>query len=365
MAYRFDAGQPIPKEVRRIFFEEIDSAVKQLTKGKDRDESIHEARKSVKKLRGLLRIITPLIGKGTYRKENRKLGGIGRKLSELRDAHVIVEIFEAVVKEAEAHQTFDGELVRSLRSRLEAHKSETEQKINVDETLRSAVSSLQSIRGHVDDYQLDGRGFESLERGFKDVYRRGRKAMKQAAKTPNADNFHNWRKRVKDHWYHMRLLGALNSSFIDAREGELKKLETWLGDDHNLVVLRETIDDGRAELDDPEQVRQFLAVAKQHGQNLRQKALALGEQLYALKPKQLLKELVKAREIWPAESGNAHTDPSSLAASSIGTDQQSAGSESASVIPAQNNGRDSDRTRQQRKAAGSASPQRSRAKARA
>src|SRR3954463_6564818 len=137
MAYRFDAGQPIPDEVRRVFFEEIDSAIKQLTirKDKDRDESIHEARKSVKKLRGLLRLVTPLIGKGTYRKENQQLGGIGRKLSELRDARAMIEIFEAVVKEAETQEKLDTDLVQSIRGRLEQHKSETEQNIDVEETL--------------------------------------------------------------------------------------------------------------------------------------------------------------------------------------------------------------------------------------
>jgi CHAD domain-containing protein len=367
MAYRFDAGQPIPDEVRRVFFEEIDSAIKQLTKRKDKDcdESIHEARKSVKKLRGLLRLVTPLIGKGTYRKENQQLGGIGRKLSELRDARAMIEIFEAVVKEAETQETLDTDLVQSIRGRLEQHKSETEQNIDVEETLNAAVVALQAVRGHVNDYQLTERGFECLERGLKNVYRRGRRAMKQAAKTSTADDLHNWRKRVKDHWYHVRLLGDLDIPFVHTREDELKRLETWLGDDHNLVVLRETIDDRRAEFGHPKQVRQFLAITKRHGGEMREKALALGEHLYGLKPKQLLRELVKAQEIWPAESGDAHMANSHLAASQDGANQQSNESEQQ-FVPSQNvNGDDLGRIKQPRKKAGSVPSQRSRAKARA
>jgi CHAD domain-containing protein len=306
MAYRIDAGQPIPDEIRRVFFEEIDSAVKQLTThpSKDRDESIHEARKSLKKLRALLRLVTPLIGNETYRKENQALRGVGRKLSHLRDARATIEIFEAVVKEAEARKTLDGSLIQSIRSRLEEHKSQTEQRIDIEETLRSAVAALQSVRGHVDEYQLSPGGFEDLERGLKNVYRRGQKAMKKAVKTSAADNFHNWRKRVKDHWYHMRLLGALDTAFVETREEDLRKLETWLGDDHNLVVLRDTINSDGARFGHPKQVRQFLALIKQHGQELREKALGLGEYLYGLKPKRLITELGKAREIWPAESKN-------------------------------------------------------------
>ena len=355
MAYRFDPGQPISNEIRRVFFEEIDSAVKQLTRhaDKDRDESIHEARKSVKKLRGLLRLVTPLIGKATYRKENKALGDIGRKLSQLRDARAIIEIFEAVVKEAEAQKALDNDLIQSLRGCLEEHKSETEQKLAVEETLSGAVTALQAIRGHVDHYQLTNSGFEALERGLKDVYRRGRQAMKQAVKTPVADGFHNWRKRVKDHWYHLRLLGAINTAFVETREDDLRKLETWLGDDHNLVVLRETINEDHARFGHPKQVRQFLVLTKQHGEELREKALDLGGHLYGLKPKQLVRELGRAREIWPTQS----------AAVANGANWQSRKgkpqAKSAGIVHVGSNGRPP------RKKAASAPAPRSRVKARA
>ncbi|MBV9223947.1 MAG: CHAD domain-containing protein [Acidobacteriaceae bacterium] len=357
MAYRFNAEQPVPHEVRRILLEEIDSAVDELTKhkNKDRDESIHEARKSVKKVRGLLRLVAPLIGKGTFRKENEHLRGIGRKLSELRDACAIIEIFEAVVKEAEPQKLLADDLVQLLRGRLEEHKSATEQKINVEETLGSAVAALGTTREHVKGYQLDGAGFEGLERGLINVYRRGRKAMKQAGKAQDAVGFHNWRKRVKDHWYHVRLLGGLNTAFLQTREDDLKKLETWLGDDHNLVVLRDTINN-KASFGHPKQVRQFLAIAKQHGGELRDKALDLGQHLYGLKPKQLLGELAAARDAWPVPSNGLRPDSGSQNAS-LNLELQS---ESPKIAA---NG--SATARQPRKKAGSAPSQRSRARARA
>jgi hypothetical protein len=53
----------------------------------------------------------------------------------------------------------------------------------------------------------------------------------------NSDDarFHTWRRRVKDHWYHMRLLEHLNAT-AHARARRLTRLEAWLGDDHNLVL---------------------------------------------------------------------------------------------------------------------------------
>jgi CHAD domain-containing protein len=355
MAYRLSAGQPVSDEVRRILFEEIDFARNQLTKhkDKDRDESIHEARKSIKKLRGLLRLIKPLIGGETYQRENQHLRDVGRNLSELRDTRAIIEIFEAVVKEAEPQELLADEVVQSIRSRLEAHKSETEQNLNIDQTLGSAVSALDTLREQVNDYQLNGQGFESLERGLKNTYCRGRKAMSMAEKTPTPEEFHNWRKRVKDHWYHVRLLSDLNTAFINTREDDLKKLETWLGDDHNLVVLRETIDKDRAGFGHPKQIRHFLAITKKHGQELRAKAKALGERLYKPKPKQFLKELVGAREIWPTLDASANGD------------QQLADSSKSRTAKLETTAIHSNDERQPRKKVVSVPSQRSRAKKRA
>ena len=54
MAYRFKKNETIPHAVKRVFVEEIDWAVGQLGKEEDRIKAVHEARKSIKKIRSLL-----------------------------------------------------------------------------------------------------------------------------------------------------------------------------------------------------------------------------------------------------------------------------------------------------------------------
>src|SRR5207245_2593683 len=87
--------------------------------GKPRDKAIHQARKSVKKLRGLLRLIKPEMGK-LYVSESTALRDIGRALSELRDAAAILETFTSVVNE------YSGELkpsaVAVIRKGLQKRK---------------------------------------------------------------------------------------------------------------------------------------------------------------------------------------------------------------------------------------------------
>ena len=46
----------------------------------------------------------------------------------------------------------------------------------------------------------------AIESGLLRSYRDGRKAFAQARREPSIEALHTWRKRVKDLWYHERLL---------------------------------------------------------------------------------------------------------------------------------------------------------------
>src|ERR1700761_3974460 len=118
LPYRFKAGETVPDNIRRIVAEEVDWAVGRLRAAtpKTRDEAIHEARKSIKKLRGLLKLIRPELG-NHYRAENKALRAIGRKLSELRDASAIIETFDGTVEKYPDHP--QKHVLASIRKGLE------------------------------------------------------------------------------------------------------------------------------------------------------------------------------------------------------------------------------------------------------
>jgi hypothetical protein len=100
---------------------------------------------------------------------------------------------------------------------------------------------------------------------------------------PENRPFHTWRRRVKDHWYHMRLLEALTGR-AQVRTRRLKQLETWLGDDHNLVMLRATILEAPARFGDERMTAVVLGCAAKYETTLRRRALKSGRQLFASTP---------------------------------------------------------------------------------
>jgi len=61
-------------------------------------------------------------------------------------------------------------------------------------------------------------------------------------------------RRVKDHWYHARLLENMWAQVMNGYEESLKDLETRLGDDHNLVVLYDVVGQPPSTMGDPASV---------------------------------------------------------------------------------------------------------------
>ncbi|MBV8817896.1 MAG: CHAD domain-containing protein, partial [Acidobacteriaceae bacterium] len=158
MPYRLKAGEPVPEEIRRIASEEIESAVQQLstTGSKRRDKAIHEARKSIKKVRGLLKLMRPELDEA-YRRENTRLRDIGRQLSEFRDAHAMIETFDTVAgrfQDKLQSNSFDA-----IRQQLAQNKQQKEQAGNVTRAMKEAGSGLRSVLRGIRRWPLQTDGF--------------------------------------------------------------------------------------------------------------------------------------------------------------------------------------------------------------
>ena len=71
MAYRFKLQEPIAQEVRRVALEQIDIAEEKLASKDDVASAIHDARRCLKRLRALIRLVRPALGEDVYRRESR------------------------------------------------------------------------------------------------------------------------------------------------------------------------------------------------------------------------------------------------------------------------------------------------------
>jgi CHAD domain-containing protein len=300
MSYHLQLNETVPDGIKRVVCEEIEASAAQLD-SKDiekRDEAIHEARKSVKKIRAVLRAIRPELG-AKYREENARLRDVGRKLSEFRDAGAIIETFDGL--KDKYRDQLGRRTLGSIRRALISQKQKAEQGNQIETVLENTTKTLRGIGKDVESWQVHEDGFSAIAPGLQRTYRAGRKALANAKKRPSPENFHEWRKRVKDHWYHIRLLEGVWTDMMQAYERDLKDLETWLGDDHNLVVLRDKIA-GEPHLHGSQKdIELLLEFIGRYEKELREKAFELGERIYQDRPRLFTKRIELLWAAWQAQ----------------------------------------------------------------
>jgi CHAD domain-containing protein len=321
MAYRLKRGEPVPEGIRRIAAEELADAARRLTAARPatRDEAIHEARKSVKKVRALSRLMRPELD-GEYSRINRRLRNAGRQLSQLRDAGAIIETFDKLRKKYQ--DELGANSLLSIRRALAARKRQTERSISVLEVLRQSAASITAIGKGVKKWQLHTDGFTALHPGLHETFRRARKAMSRAKKNPLHENCHEWRKRVKDNWYQIRLLedlwtDVMQTDAIQADAKSLKDLETWLGDDHNLVVLHSQLTDSPEAFGKGGDLKILAGLIGKYQKELRENALSLGEQIYRKKPRDYVRRMKELWDAWQTGPKSREEQPKQERASGI------------------------------------------------
>jgi CHAD domain-containing protein len=131
---------------------------------------------------------------------------------------------------------------------------------------------------------LAGEGFEVVGPGLRRAYARGRRRMAEAQAETTDERLHEWRKRSKDLWYHLRLLRPAWRPVLEPLADQAHELSDLLGDDHDMVVLSAHLDDRGVALSD-EQRDHVGGLVTRRRSELQKEAFALGELLYAEKPK--------------------------------------------------------------------------------
>lgn len=300
MAYRLERGEGVISGLKRVVREEIESAGDHLAgkKKTTRDEAIHDARKSIKKVRATLRLVRDQLGE-SWTRENARLRDIAARLSQFRDAFAIIETFDDLKAKykSEAAPT----RLRSVRAGLTKRRNETGREEDVGIVVSAAATSLRRASKRVKRWPLEGDGFDAIAPGLEETYRNGRKALARARVDPSPETFHELRKRVKDHWYHVRLLEGLWTDVMRALEKSLKDLEDWLGNDHNLTVLRDTIVAEPAFYGKEKDIKLILELIAKYQRELRAQAVPLAEKIYEEKPRDFSRRMKHLWDTWQAQ----------------------------------------------------------------
>ena len=251
----------VPARLRSFLWRELRKAEQKLklVPGRDSGTPVHEARKSIKKLRAALRLAAKMFEKGRLRKAKSRLRAAAHFLAPLRDSKVLKKT------------------VSDLRKRNEPVPKQAKPP-SVQASLRKARKKLKKAESALHDLPWGEIDHQAWRAGFKRLYRRARRAMRKADSSRSDEDLHAWRRRTKDFYY---ALGLLNPDDLPGGTKALKETEQLadhLGDDHDLAFFEQQFSSSR----DRKTFQPLFRRAKKRRQRLQKKAFQVGRRLFDL-----------------------------------------------------------------------------------
>jgi CHAD domain-containing protein len=180
---------------------------------KNPDEPVHEARKSIKKLRAALRLARKMAPRRALDDVENPLREAAHALGPLRDHLVLNETVHGLARRGE--KTPPGPAAPDARPLLKLAR----------DRMRAMTSGWR---------RLSRAGFDSkgVEPGLERIYRRAKSKMERARKNAGDEALHAWRRRAKDLLYVLEMIAAPRRVVK-----ELDKLTNLLGKDHDLATF--------------------------------------------------------------------------------------------------------------------------------
>lgn len=225
MTYRLDISLPLGDAVRQVAREQTTQALEAIT---DREQTvawrIHELRKCCKKTRALLRLVRSSFP--DYKQANRLYRDTARLVSPHRDARVMATLAEHL--SADIHHDpvahwfdFQAELAEQVSP----------------EPLHGVALMLRNALVLLGEWRVDAIRREDILEGFAQNLKIVHKRSDSITAKSKNEKAHEWRKCVKDHWYHLRLLHNVLPIRDKGRVAAFNDLGELIGDAHDRAVF--------------------------------------------------------------------------------------------------------------------------------
>ena len=301
MDYRLKQGESVPKGTRRMAAEQLDRALEYLgCQDGERDKHVHEARKATKRLRALVRLVRRDLGDEVYALENQCYRAAGQRLSELRDATVLVETLDRLV-ESLGEDVPESRFARVRVWLVERRDRAYGQVDSSNRAVQEAIAVLAQARECLEHWNLQRRGWGGIRAGVQRIYARGRRDFAGAYALPSDEAFHDWRKQVKYLWYHTQILENIWPSVMRAQAAELDQLGELLGRDHDLAVLRTTVLTEFPRAGATATLRALERRINGVRTQMQARARLLAERIYLERPREFSRRLGGYWRVWQAE----------------------------------------------------------------
>ncbi len=288
MGFRLKLREPLPDGLKRVFREQIQSALELCRHpAKERGVTVHEVRKHLKKLRAAMRLAISEVGKNCHAREDRCVRKIGKLVSDLRDAQVRLQTLiqlRAETAKGPKDNPFPRieELLSLERESFSAAFAGWQ---------KQAIPKLERAAERMSKWPLADITWKQICGVVAKSYRRGQNRLAKALKKRDPESFHVWRMSVKELWYQLRILRPLNRLVLEEIASDAKTLSELLGRAHDFAFLLTRLDRERGDQALYDELVQLQKLIRKRGKRLHRDALELGRRFYAEPAKAFAKRI--------------------------------------------------------------------------
>ena len=278
MGFRLKLREPLPDGLKRVFREQMESTLELCRHpAKQRGVTVHEVRKHLKKLRAAMRLAIPEVGKNRHAREDCCVRKIGRLVSDLRDAQVrlqtLIQLRDETAKKPENSPFPHIEELLSLERESFSAAFAGWQK--------QAIPQLERVETRLLKWPMEDLTWKQVCGVVAKIYKRGQRGLAKTIDDPEPENFHAWRKRVKDLWYQLRILQPVNRVVLTEMARDAEVLGELLGREHDLNFLWARLEKESSDEALRDELTQVEKLIRKQGKRLRTNAIELGRRFYA------------------------------------------------------------------------------------
>lgn len=285
MPFKLLLSEKITPAIRRMAVEQLTRAKKELQAGDNLQTGVHETRKCLKRVRSLVRLSKPIIGKHVFRAENHCYRDVARALARPREAGARLETIIRF-EDRKEFARFEP-LLLATKKLILSEKSSREAELELV-ALSSITDRLDKAIKRWKKMSLPDAGFGELAHGFAMSYTKGRESLIVAIEKEETFYLHEWRKDVQQCWRHMQMLTLIWPEDIMPRIKLAREISRLLGLEHDLddvlIFIKAHKKQLRQDTEIKALLKPFSKTVKAMQSELCLHAVERGRRLYAMEP---------------------------------------------------------------------------------
>lgn len=249
-----------------------------------RDERVHRVRRRLKWVRSLWSVLDPVPGANQKERRN-QIRAAATALAGARDADVLAGEARRIADQAEGRA---GDVAKLLRDRLQAAAELAHREAPpIDEVVARLSAAEADARSLPERFEAGRLLAEALTA----CYRRGRQDWREIDDGTSTAALHDWRKRVKQRRHLSALVPFDTPVTTPAIQADLEELGEILGEEHDLALLTQRLQEAATLLGEREGRDLILDLVAKRRRKLKKTAIGLGEELYGARTRDFAAEL--------------------------------------------------------------------------